>query len=171
MTTCETLAAGVENCKDLAARFYPGFDDGNHVRQAAHLPNHFAWTLGHLALYLNSLANELDGQGKPGSGFGPGGRGAGLFDHESIGFNSTPVADADKYPSVACCIEIFERACDRLGAALRNAKDSDLERSVRWGKVEISMSAAVMRHVFHVGAHTGQILDLRRALGLGRVLG
>lgn len=171
MNTQEVLGAGVEACKDLTARFYPGFDEAGAVKQAPGLPNHLAWTLGHMAFFLNSVANELDGKGKPGAGFGAGGREAGMFEAEGISFKSIPEADASRYPTLPRSIEIFNGACDRLGAAVRGASDDQLSRAIKWGPGEIPLSAAVMRMIFHTGFHTGQIVDLRRALGMPRILG
>ena len=57
-----SLAEGIEMSSVLFKRFLPGFDESNRTRQAPGLPNHLAWTLGHLAMVLNRIAEKLDKQ-------------------------------------------------------------------------------------------------------------
>lgn len=165
-TRAETLADSVILSRDLLKRYLAGFDDTNHTRQAADLPNHVAWTLGHLAHTMHRVAEKLDKAGIPEADFFKGsGRGdSRRFDTESVAFGSKPVADAAAYPSLARCIEIFDRAIDRMAAAARNADEAALDRTMPWGSIEIPVWAAVARIVFHNGTHTGQLADLRRAL-------
>ena len=87
------------------------------------------------------------------------------FHSESIAFGSKPTGDAAAYPSLARCTEIYNAACDRLAAAVRAAPESKLTESVKWGNGESPLWMLVLRMVFHNGFHTGQIADLRRALG------
>ena len=93
------------------------------------------------------------------------------FGTEGVSFNSTPVAEADAYPLVARCVEIFEGACARLALAVGGASDDRLDKMEAWGASELSMADLVVRVNLHNAMHTGQLVDLRRALGLGRVLG
>jgi hypothetical protein len=67
-------------------------------------------------------------------------------------------------------LEVFEAACNRLANAVRAADDETMNQEVPWGNAKISLWLLVMRLVYHNGTHTGQIVDLRRALGLERVL-
>lgn len=154
------LSEAVIACKNLSGRYFAGFDATNHVRQAVNLPNHFAWNLGHCALTMHRVGAMFDGGGIPSDDFGPGG-----FDPESVAFGSTPAGDGAKYPPPQRCIEVFNRACERLGAAVAGATDEKLDERVKWGPVETTLAALTVRMVFHNGMHTGQIADLRRALG------
>lgn len=170
------LADSVLSTKVLLARFLPGFDDTNHTRQAPGLPNHVAWNLGHLALTMHRAAMKIDAKPLPtdvfieGSDRGEGGE-RGRFGTESVGFNSTPTADPARYPSLARCVAIFDGACDRLAGAVRNAPDDTLAALHAWGPMQIPAWMMVQRMLFHNGTHTGQIIDLRRALNMPRVLG
>ena len=61
----KTLAEGVVTSRTLVARYFPGFTDSNHTKQAPGLPNHFAWQMGHLALTMYRIAEKFDGRGLP----------------------------------------------------------------------------------------------------------
>lgn len=169
----DALADAVLQSKPLLVRFLKGFDDSNHTRQAPGLPNHVAWCLGHLAHTMNRVAEHLDGGPLPETDFGArtGPGGAGRYDPESVAFASRPAPDPRGYPSMARCVEIFERAVDRMASAVRRATDADLDGEVPWGAGTTTKRALASRMVFHNGMHGGQITDLRRALGMGGVIG
>lgn len=175
-TRGEILAWMIETSKPLTTRYFAVFHDANRAAQLPQMPNHFAWTLGHCALTMHRLAERLDGRPLPERDFELGAvRAAGLppgrFGTEGVAFGSTPVAEADAYPTVARCIEVFEGACDRLAAAVRGASDERLGAPEQWGKAQLSMADLIVRVNLHNAMHSGQLVDLRRGLGLGRVVG
>jgi hypothetical protein len=173
MISQDLLAESIISSRDLLARFLEGFDDANRTKQARDLPGHVAWILGHCALTMHSVAEHCDSRPLPESDFITGdGRagGADRFDTESICFDSTPVDEPDRYPAMARCRAIFEAACDRLADSVRSASDKELDTMVAWALGEIPLWKLVLRIAFHNGTHTGQIIDLRRALGLDRVI-
>jgi len=173
MTSQDLLAESIISSRDLLARFVEGFDDANRTKQTRNLPGHVAWILGHCALTMHRVAEACDGRPLPESDFITGdGRagGAARFDTESVCFDSTPVDEPNRYPTMARCRAIFESACDRLADSVRSASDDALARMMPWGSDAIPFWKMVLRIAFHNGAHTGQIIDLRRALGLGRVI-
>ena len=177
------LAEGVLSTKTLLARYLVGFDDTNHTRMGPHLPNHVAWTLGHLALTMYRVVEKIDGKVAPPGDFLPTGAmshhyraGAekvspysvvplDAYDPEAVAFGSKPVDDPRLYPSFTRCGQIYNGACDRLAAAVRATDAAPLDRMVKWGGVELPLWMLVMRMVFHNGTHTGQLADLRRSLG------
>jgi hypothetical protein len=166
MTRAQTIADSVLMSRDLLKRYLGGFDDTTHTRQAADLPNHVAWTLGHLSHTMHRVSEKLDAASIPEADFFTGGgrSDSRRYDTEAVCFGSKPVADATAYPSLTRCIEIFDRAIERLSSAARNADDAALDRKMPWGSMEIPVWAAAARMVFHNGIHTGQIADLRRAM-------
>jgi hypothetical protein len=173
VTVQDLLADSIRSSRDLLGRFLDGFNDDNRTRQADTLPGHVAWVLGHCALTMHRVAEECDGRALPESDFTTGdGRsgGADRFDTESICFDSTPVDEPDRYPSMARCRTIFDAACERLASTVRDASDEALEKMVPWASGEIPFRTLVLRIAFHNGVHAGQIIDLRRALGLDRVI-
>jgi hypothetical protein len=168
------LADAIAASPALLARYLVGFDDSNHTRQAPGLPNHVAWCLGHLALTMHRPAVRLSDPAAtpqtsplPESDFIPGASAgdARRFGTETVAFGSRPVADPALYPPFTRCVEIFNSACATLAAAVREAPDAALDKPTKWGAGEIPVSGLVARMVFHNGTHTGQIADLRRALG------
>lgn len=174
-TRGEMLATIVESNKELVTRFLPGFDDASAVRQAPTLPNHVVWCLGHLALTMHRIAERLDARPLPAADFTTGNgtsgsRERGIFDTESVSIGSTPRADAAIYPSLDRATQILKSACDRLAAACRAASDQALDAPQQWGAASLPLWLLVARAVFHNGIHTGQITDLRRALGMDAII-
>ena len=168
----EYLARGVESTKELVERYLKGFTDQNRAAQAASLPNHVAWSLGHLAHTMHRVAGFFDGGPLPADALleGKTTGDARAFGTEGVCFGSTPSADASTYPGLARCVETFEGGCDRLARALRAATDADLERTVPWGAGQQTLAMLAFRMVFHNGMHAGQIADLRRALKMGSIM-
>lgn len=167
----QLLSEAILSSRVLIARYFPGFNDANHTRQPTHLPNHFAWQMGHLALVMFRIAEKFDGTGLPDHAFVSGDRGDGKrFGSESVSFKSVPTDDPARYPNCVRCIEIFNLSCEHLARLALESDDAKLATMIPWGPISISLSAAAQRMVFHNGTHCGQIIDLRRALALGRVL-
>ena len=171
MKTQDALAEAAIACKAALTRFLPGFTEANATAQAEHLPNHVLWTLGHVSLYLHTAAARLDGRPTPESDFGPDAGRRSRYVADSIGFGSRPSPDVDGYPTLARGVQIYEAACDRLASAVRRANDTALDQQVDWVGTQVPLGLLVFRVLFHAGVHTGQLLDLRRGLGLGKVLG
>jgi hypothetical protein len=173
VTSQDLLADAILSSRDLLGRFLEGFSDANRTKQAENLPGHVAWILGHCALTMHRVAEDCDGRALPERDFVTGDGHAGgseRFDTESICFDSAPVDDPQRYPSMARCRAIFEAACQRLASAVRDASPGALEKMVPWVVGEIPFWKLVQRIAFHNGVHAGQIIDLRRGLGLDRVI-
>jgi len=147
-----------------------GFTDDTRTAQTPDLPNHPAWTLGHLALTLNRVAEHIDKQPLPESDFLTGDGFAGTrdrFDTESVCHGSTPSPSPEHYPTLDRAITIFDAATARLQRALETATDKDLANEVPWGSRTMPLADLASRMLFHNGSHAGQLLDLRRALKMG----
>lgn len=172
MTRQELLAESLRISYSAVMRYAKGFDDNNRVAQAANLPNHFAWTMGHLALTLHRNAERIDGQPLPPEDFltadGRGGNSE-KFDTESVSFGSHPQSDAALYPSHTRCTAIFSSAIVRCAEAFNKATDQQLDASTKFGALEMPMWQVAIRMIGHNGAHAGQLADLRRALGMGSI--
>lgn len=158
----DMIAEAVLASKAGMARYLAGFTDETRTRQAPNLPNHVAWSLGHCALTMHRVAEKLDGRAMPDADFGTG---PGRFETEAVAFGSVPTGDAARYPSLARCTAIYDGACDRLAAAVRASADAKLLEKTPWGPMELPLWLLALRMGFHNGMHTGQIADLRRALG------
>jgi hypothetical protein len=171
MSPQEFLSQSILQCEPLMVRYLSGFNTLNHTRQAENLPNHAAWILGHCALTMHQVAHALDGRALPAGDFSdepcraatddP----AFCFYRESIAFRSTPIDDPAIYPSFERCVQIYKSACERLAAAVAGADSAQMQRTAAWG-TEMPLRELVPRLVFHNGVHAGQLVDLRRALGM-----
>lgn len=171
-----TLADMIEVSTPLATRFFAGFNDDNRAAQLPNLPNHFAWTIGHCALTMHRVAPLLDGAPLPERDFEEGVEHAGgspptRFGTEGVAFGSKPVGVAERYPAASVCVGIFERACARLSRAAANADDAQLDQMHPWGAGQLRLADMLIRVNVHNAMHAGQLVDLRRGLGLARVIG
>ena len=160
MSEAESLADSLCSTHSLLTRYLAGFDDANATKQATAMPNHVIWTLGHLALYNHRAAEKIAGRSM-----------AMTWDPEPFAFNSQPVEDASAYPPLAEMIRLFEESVRVLADAVRKSGEAGLDRQTTWGgsTKPVSCRDLAIRMIFHNGTHCGQIVDLRRALGLGRL--
>src|SRR3954469_13025548 len=116
----DLIAEAVLGCKPLVARYFPGFTDENHTAQPPGLPNHLAWSLGHLALTMHRAAERIDSRPPPAADFRSSdgaptdGTARGWFHTEDVAFGSKPTGDRAHYPTLIRCIGAFNGACDRL---------------------------------------------------------
>lgn len=169
MTVQDVLASIVRASPPLLLRFVDGFDDSTRAVQAPGLVNHPAWILGHCALTMHRCAEKIDGDGLPEDDFFTGDGRAGdasRFDTESVCFGSIPVGEAALYPTLDRAAAIFEGSAERLARTLQHATPAQLEATHTWGTHEASVADLVSRMVNHNGTHAGQLIDLRRALGM-----
>ena len=79
--------------------------------------------------------------------------------------------DPKLYPTHERSVAIFDTAVQRLVNAIRRADDAKLEMLVAWGGGQVKLWSLAIRMVFHNGTHCGQLADLRRALGMQRIIG
>jgi hypothetical protein len=167
----KVVAEALRNSHVLMSRFFAGFTDANYLATAPHLPNHFGWTLGHLALVLNRCAGKLDGGDLPAGEFDPAMGSSTTIGTEAVSVGSNPLVDKATYPPMARCLEIFGRSIERIAKAYEHATDVQLDSTTPWGAAQISLEQLGLRMAFHNGVHCGQITDLRRALGMDYVIG
>lgn len=174
-THSQLLAHNVLNSQALFERFLLDFDETNRTKQAPAMPNHVAWTLGHLALTAHRCAHRVlghdDPRPLPADAFMDGDRGdATRFATESVAFGSTPTDEPERYPNLARSLEIMHAAHATLADTLGNASEDALARQTPWGAGTTTVSDLALRMGFHIATHAGQIVDLRRGLGFEPVL-
>lgn len=170
----QTLAHVIRCSSPLLTRYLDGFDDSNRTAQAPGIANHAAWTMGHLALVLGRCAQMLDGRGLPEEDFlsadGRGGT-AEKFDTESVCYGSVTDSNPALYPLWGRCREVFDSALERTAVAFGDSMPERLSQTEKWGASEVVMGDLAPRMAVHIGMHAGQIIDLRRGLGMGKVVG
>jgi DinB superfamily len=167
----DVLAEALENNVALVGRYLRDFAGATHTRQAPSLPNHVAWSLGHVAIVMSRVAERLDKKPLPPDAFTEAPRGDALrFGTEGVDFGSVVSDDPAAFPSFARSVDIFEAACRRLASAVRHATDAELATETPWGfGTSMPMHLLITRMLFHNGCHCGQIADLRRALAMPSV--
>ncbi len=174
MTRQETLANAVMATMPLFTRFLAGFTDNNRTHQEPGMPGHAAWQCGHCALTMHHLGAVLDdGAFPPEDDFYPREVDHGdihKFAHMMVRKDSVPVDDPNLYPTMDRAQAIFERACERLAAAARNASDARLDEEMDWGGTMFARHLLVHRVCFHNACHAGQLTDLRRMMGIPPIL-
>ncbi|NBV45563.1 MAG: DinB family protein [Planctomycetia bacterium] len=161
MTTAPLLHAWNMNL-GYARRLVADVADAHLAVQPAPGMNHAAWVLGHLACTADMLGAMM--------GLSPvcPGEWTALFD-----WNSTPVADAGRYPSKAELLAALEEAHGRIAAALpafpaSRWSDPTPSEAIRaflptMGDCFVFVMAA------HENMHLGQLSAWRRVQGMGRV--
>jgi hypothetical protein len=159
MNSCGEIADAIDSTRELLTRFLEGFDDANAAAQPGGLPNHAVWTFGHLALTMHRAAERIAGTDFPLA-----------WDPEPFAFGSSPTGAAGDYPPLAEMLDRYQAAHSLLVKAVREAGDESLSRPVTWGRSSTTARNLAVRMVFHNGMHCGQLVDLRRALGLGPVI-
>ncbi len=159
MSLSHALADAILDTEPLLTRYLEGFNDRNAVTQLPNLPNHVAWSVGHLALSMHRAAEKISGKTFELS-----------YAPEPFAMGSKPTASARDYPPLQELTGRFHKSIVLLADAVRAAGDEGLKRGVPWGPTTISARDLALRMVFHNGTHAGQIVDLRRGLGMPKVI-
>lgn len=125
--------------------------------------NHLLWTLGHLAISYQWLANLIDG--KPNTL-------PANYD-ELFGGKSAPHADAKRYPSVEELWKHHDSMFDRMIAAAESMSETDCTKScnAETGGFARDRLDVIEKAAWHEGWHAGQLSSIRRALGLKPLMG
>jgi len=147
---------------EFLRRLVSDLGDDQLVCQPEHMPNHPAWTIGHLVYSCQAIGGEL---GIP----------AWLPDDwgERFGTGSDPVADVTKYPDKETLLRTLDDGKARLTSALYDMGESGLRASlpdVCYRDRFPTIGHAVI-HILsgHTALHIGQLTSWRRAMRLGVV--
>jgi len=145
-----TVAFMQESVADLS--------DEEIVLQPAGVPNHAAWTLGHIIFSCQAMAGELGV--KP---WLP-------RDWESqFGYGSSPAAVVSQHPRKATLLAALGEASERLRTALLELEESALAEPLPDEKARLVLPTkghALLQVVAaHTAYHAGQLAVWRRAIG------
>lgn len=125
--------------------------------------NHALWSLGHLTCTHDWLAGLIDGQPS-----------ALPSDYNAL-FNmgSQPQNDASKYPSWESVQRAYQGAFDRLYAAVGTLSDDQLAQPCAGETYGFATDKldALHKGAWHMGWHSGQVADVRRAMGMPGLYG
>jgi uncharacterized damage-inducible protein DinB len=132
--------------------------DEDMVLQPPGVPNHAAWTLGHIIYSCQAMAGELGVEP-----WLPG-------DWESqFGYGSSPTAVITQYPRKAALLPALEDASRHLRTALQATNETALaeplpDETVR-GMLPTKGHAILQIVAAHTAYHAGQLAVWRRAIG------
>lgn len=138
-----------------------GFDDSNRCKQVVNLPNHGAWTIGHVAGTLASVHAALLHERLPVEDFTDGQCDGLRFSMAMVQHGSSPQADAGLYPGWARSLDILARCVDRfvlIGNLLPQGQ------TIPWEGRPVSFELLAIRYSLHTAYHAGQLASLRSAL-------
>ncbi len=127
--------------------------DEEMVQQPPGVPNHAAWTLGHIVHACHAMATEL-------------GTDPWLpEDWESVfGYGSKPVAEVGEYPGKAEMQSLLADASARLCEALRGADAASLDRPLEDEDFPTMGHILLQVIVAHTAYHAGQLSVWRRCI-------
>ena len=143
-------------------RLIEDLDEKQIVAHRDAAPNHPAWILGHLIHSCEAICGEL--------GLDPW-----LPEdwRECFGTGSTPVADANSYPTKDFLLDMLNDAYQRLSTALAEFGEVGLARPLPDEEYRKSLPTIghALVHILasHTALHIGQLTVWRRAMGLPHV--
>ena len=144
---------------EFLRRLVSDLSDDQMVAQPDNVPNHPAWTIGHLVHSCQAISGELGASPWLPDDWG-----------NRFGTGSTPIDDATKYPDKEKLLRTLDEAKAKLSAALEESGESGLTAplpDVRYRDRFPTIGHAVI-HILsgHTALHLGQLTVWRRAMRL-----
>ncbi len=135
--------------------------------QMTHRPtpncNHTAWLLGHLAYADDGFYTKLSGNDSV------------IPENFEVlfGMGTTPSDDACLYPSKAELLEVLEKSHAALTDWFKSLPEEKLAEPLPEGMEMFGANHATLAATmaWHEGVHNGQLIEVRRSLGMSRVFG
>ena len=162
----KVMIAEILNSYDLHLTFLRNLvadlDELQMVCQPDNVPNHPAWTIGHLVHSCQQIGGEIGTPPWLPADW-----------EERFGTGSTPVADPKAYPAKDALLSALDEGTERLRAALQAMEELDLKQplpDVRYRDRFPTLGHAVI-HILagHTALHVGQLVVWRQVMGLGVV--
>jgi hypothetical protein len=134
-------------------------DSKQMVQQPENVPNHPAWTIGHLLYSCQQIGGEVGIPPWLPDGWG-----------HTFGTGSTPIADPSAYPDKEALLRALDDGRQRLAAALTGKGEAGLVEPLpdaRHRQRLPTIGHAVL-HILasHTALHLGQLTVWRRVMGL-----
>lgn len=169
MTTSTTLSAiepglnALEFTREATLKLAAEITDEQMLHRPTPEANHTAWLLGHIAYADNGFRSKLSGSPSviPES-------------YEALfGMGSTPSDDASIYPSKAELLKTMEKSHTALIEWFKSLSDEQLAESLPEDMEKFGANYATLAStlIWHEGLHAGQLVEVRRSLGLPRAFG
>lgn len=166
-TACSPFEIGkatLDLARSTTLKMIDGVPQDKLTYQSAPKTNHVLWVLGHLAVSDAYFAKtmgaekivELDESW-----------------NELFGMGSTPVDDSSKYPSLDEITDAMKRTREVLLEWFSSMDEAKLHSALPedWKMFGPNFGALMNSIAWHEGLHTGQITNIRKALGLPGVIG
>jgi hypothetical protein len=144
---------------EFLKRLVSDLDDHQMIRQPNGVPNHPAWTIGHLVYSCQQIGGEINLSPWLPSEW-----------EAKFGTGSLPVEDATAYPSKVELLIAYDDGQHRLASRLKALERSDMALplpDVRYRDQFPTVGHAVL-HILssHTALHLGQLTVWRRLMGL-----
>lgn len=169
MTATTTLSSvdaslnGLALARGVTHKFLEGIADDKLTHRAAPGSNHALWIMGHLAHAENSFCSKISGNDSV------------LPENytELFGMGSEPSDDASTYPSKSELMDALDKSRAFLISWLSGLSEDQLAAPLpddyeMFGPNAASLATAI---AWHEGVHGGQLIEIRRSLGLPRAVG
>ena len=160
--TLKERAKGLLNLsREWTLKYLEGIPEDKYTHQPWPGANHVLWTLGHLAetdAYVSHFLRGTPEEYKPG-------KYAELF-----GMGSTPVDDPTKYPPSAEIRDHLTRCREELLATVEGMSEADLLKPAPEDFFAPDLIGTMFTVPWHEAMHAGQIVALRKALGLKPIM-
>jgi hypothetical protein len=159
----DSMVFAVRMHRQQALKHLEAIADGAMTRQPAGIPNHAAWTMGHLIMLQGVILPMVRGEAPVDP--------MTVADGKVYGHGSTPTDDPGIYRSRADLMKEYEANSKAIEGALAETTPEILEAPApiarwveRWGTVGRTVAYMTMTHEAY---HLGQLAVWRRALEAG----
>lgn len=161
-TIAEAGIAGFRVSNGLIKKSLEGLHDDHWIATTHEGGNHILWSLGHLVASNDYFGQIVGAESSTPSNYG-----------ELFGYGSDPVADLTRYPSPADVTAEYDKSCEQFVSAWSSADPEKIAAKPdgSFGDMFPAVAHLAMFAGQHEMTHIGQILNIRRMLGLPRVIG
>lgn len=157
------VKAYLDFTRQWTLNYLEGISEDRYTYQPWPGANHVLWNLGHIA------ASDTFGiAALKGSTDTPTGPYDGIF-----GMGSTPVDDTSKYPPIKKVRHDLDDQRRELLSLLEGMSEADLLKPTEGDMAQFApdIAGVLFTLAWHEGVHAGQIVAIRKALGLKPVMG
>lgn len=169
MTTSTSLSAiepginALDFARSATLKLAADITDEQMTHRPTPQANHAAWILGHLAYADDGFRTKLSGN-----------EAVIPENYEALfGMGTTPSDDASLYPSKADLIAVLEQSHAALTSWFKSLSDEQIASPLPEGMEMFGANHATLAATmtWHEGIHAGQLIEVRRSLGLPRAFG
>ena len=161
MTLKERARGFLDLSREWTLKYLEGIPEDKYTHQPWPGANHVLWTLGHLAeteAYIAHFLRQGQQEQTP------------TKYAELFGIGSTPLDDPAKYPPPAEIRDHLTQCREELLATLESISEADLLKPAPEDFFAPDLIGAMFTLPWHEAMHAGQIVALRKTLGLKPIM-